>query len=181
MIKHTEVITDSFVDYKGLTHHFVMAAISVELENSPLVLDKDEFGPIALGEVKKCVKIGLAICNPEDEFVEKIGALKAIGRAEKSEPVLYTSYTGMINTKLVKALLEQESNYLKNNPEKYIIGYSEAKDRFLKNKEMNELKENFSDLEKTVANKLEENPKFLDNVQTYLTWINNQKHGQCGK
>lgn len=201
MKEHIEVLKDSFVDYAGRTHYFMIAAVSTvlpckgnQLKNVPISIEDNSrvkyevVGQIEntnleeyLGDVVKVVRIGLSICNPEDTFNEKAGALKATARAKSSEPALYSSNVGFINTRVVKALLEQEAEYLKNNPENFIKGYSEMKQRFLKRQEMTKMASEFSDVEKTVVDGLQKNPKFLDNAFSYLEWLENQKKGNAQK
>lgn len=166
MKEYVEVLKDSFFDYEGKEHHFTLAAIS----EMPNVFIEDTFF------IEKVLKIGLAICNPDDTYNEKVGACTAIGRAKKSAPVLYSTISGLINTKMVRALLEQEAEYIKNNPEQYIVGYREAKERWEKRKQIEELRNNFSTIEKTIIEEVDKNPKFLDNVQKYLEYC--QRHSK---
>lgn len=186
MKEYVEVIKDSFVDYAGRTHNFVIAAVSSAVcddsDSSILIVkNSDSVGEI-LGTVTKGIRIGISICNPEDEFSEKVGTLKAIARARNSEIVLYSSDNGYINTTLVKAFLRQEADYLKNNPENYIEGYNDSKARYLKRKEMNEMKDKFSEVERIVVEGVKKDPKYLDNVNKYLDWLKNQEQGKkCKK
>lgn len=169
MKQRYEVYVDSFVDYAGETHPFVIAAVSEDYTDGIdciTILD-DEDMPIG---IEKGLRLGVAICHPTDKFDEKIGTLKAIGRAEKSTPILYSAHSGCINTEVVRALLKQEAEYLKHNPNLFIKGYNEAKERYLKNKEMNKLYDSLSEIEKVVIKESQKNPKFLDNVNTYLKW-----------
>ena len=201
MKEHIEVIKDSFVDYAGKTHHFMIAAISTvlpskgaHLENNSISVDDDAnifyevVGQIEecdleeyLGNVVKVVRIGVSICNPEDTFNEKAGAFKATARARNAEPALYSSNVGFINARVIKALLEQEAEYLKNNPENFIKGYAEMKRNFLKKQEMIKMASEFSDVEKTIVEELQKNSKFLNNAFSYLEWLENQKKGNAGK
>lgn len=78
--------------------------------------------------------------------------------------------------------MEQEAEHLKSNPDLYIEGYNDSKARYLKRKNMEEMKENFSEVEKIVVDGVKKNPKFLDNVNTYLSWLKNQEQGKkCKK
>lgn len=175
-----EVIKDSFTDYAGRVHHFVIAAISDAFEVPPMVVVADDsMSASQIGLVKKGVRLGIAICNPEDTFNEKVGVLKATARAENSEISLYSSEAGQINTKLVRAFLEQEAEYLKNNPDKYIQGYSDSKERWLRNERMKEVGNNLTVVEKVIVEGVKKDPKFLDNVKEYLKWLNNQSKGKC--
>lgn len=193
MKPYIEVIKDSFVDYAGKIHHFIIAAVSKEFDPCIVINTKDidnaqniqEFIDIfkdPISVVCKGVSIGISICNPEDEFNEKTGICKAVGRANQADIALYATIDGYINTTLIKAFLQQEAEYLKKYPEKFIIGYEEAKARYLKNKSMEEMKDNFSSTEKIIVEEVQKNPEFLDNVTTYLTWLRNQENGKkCKK
>lgn len=186
MKQYVEVIKDSFVDYAGKTHHFVIAAVSdgfeTETSDSLMIIQPDGVSFDVVGYVERGVRVGISICNPADEFNEKVGTLKAIARAKNSGVALYASDRGYINTKLVRAFLEQEAEHLKNNPDKYIEGYNDSKARYLKKKSMEELKENFSEVEKIVVEGVKRDPKYLDNVNEYLSWLKNQEKGKkCKK
>lgn len=183
MKDNTIVIQDKFVDYAGKVHHFVVAAVSETFnpETSPEIIQVDGLETEELGSLIKGVKLGVAICNPTDAFNEKAGTLRAIARAEDAEYAIMSSSRGYINENVVKALLASEASYIKNNPEKYIQGYAEMRDRYLKNKEMEDTHKNFSEVERIVVEKIEENPRFLDNVHKYLDWKANQKKGRCQK
>lgn len=199
MKEHVEVINDSFVDYAGKTHHFTIAAVSSllprttkEMGDKSPVCNKDlevihEVGVYIedygtddyLCNVTKVVRLGVSMCNPTDEYDEKAGVLKAIARARENEPSLLATNPGTINTGVVKALLVQEAEYLKHNPENFIVGYADMKARYLKRLEMEAMAEKFSDLEKAVVEGVQNDPKFLDNAFEYLTWIKNQNKGKC--
>ena len=185
MKEHVNVLKDSFVDYEGKTHHFVIAAVTNSLSNDeglfPFVVRLGEMEYSHINTVEKGICIGISICNPEDEFVEKIGVLKAVSRARNSTPILYVTNPGYINNTLVEAFLKQEAEYLKSNPDFYIRGYKDSEERYLKKKKMEELKENFSEVERIVVEGIQKDPKFLDNVNTYLQWLDNQNRGKCKK
>lgn len=199
MKEHIEVITDSFTDYAGKVHHFVIAAISQvlptcssQLEDNPTGCDDldvshevaifiEDYGTHDyMGTVSKIVRLGISMCNPVDTFNEKVGIHKATARAKKANPTLYASDPGVINTRVVRALLEQEAEYLKHNPENFITGYAEMRDRYLTRQKMEAMKENFSDLENKVVENVQKGPKFLNSVMKYLNWHRNQQKG-CKK
>lgn len=196
MKEHVEVINDSFVDYTGKTHYFTIAAVSSLLPRNgkELGMDSHEDNAVAhevviyvedygtddyLCNVTKALRLGISMCNPTDEFDEKVGALKAIARARENKPSLLSVDPGTINTRVVRALLEQEAEYLKHNPENFIEGYADMKARYEKRKEMEAMAEKFSETEKAVVAGIQENPKFLDNALEYLGWLKNQKKGKC--
>ena len=151
MKERTQFIHDSFVDYKGKEHHFVICAYSKllprtfkEAEGIEFDADKDDrvetfavsyadsYGCLDnYDKVVKSVSIGVSICNPEDEFNYVVGCKKAQARAKNSNATLYATKSGMINTTMVTGLLTQEAEYLKNNPDVYIKGYEESKRAYL--------------------------------------------------
>lgn len=133
----TQVIYDSFVDYKGETHEFLIAAVSV-----PTIAlceewqDEDDSyyeDPEHSTYSNKVLSLGIAICNPCDKWNDRIAYQMATGRARKfRDNAIYVTHDGLINTGMVTALLQQEANYVKHNPEKYIKGYIEQKLRWEK-------------------------------------------------
>lgn len=196
MKEHIETITSEFVDYKGEKHYFIIAAIS---QNFPKFLNIDKnSNNVKIGNdrtpvfyevneyiegygmteysnsITKNLRIGISICNPVDKFNESIGKAKAIARARMSDPVLFVKNAGLINSKVVRALLEQESEYLKNNPELLIKGYKESKLRYERNHQMVNLEKNFTPVERDIAEKLTKNPNFLDKVYDYIEWFKNK-------
>lgn len=118
-----ETFVGKFIDDYGDERNFVMAAISAVLDGDDPCYITDEDGYYEQDLVKG-VKIGYSICNPIDEFDEDLGVTIAVGRARKnSEWALLATQPGYINSKVVQAFLEQEANYLAENPERYIAGY----------------------------------------------------------
>lgn len=196
MKEHIETITSEFVDYKGEKHYFIIAAISqnfpkflnidknsnnVKISNdrTPVFYEVNEYiegyGTTEYSiSITKSLRIGISICNPVDKFNESIGKAKAIARARMSDPVLFVKNAGLINSKVVRALLEQESEYLKNNPELLIKGYKESKLRYERNHQMVNLEKSFTPVERDIAEKLTKNPNFLDKVYDYIEWFKNK-------
>lgn len=126
--EHVEYLVGQFEDANGDVRHYVAAAISEVFteEYHPVSVYDDTDGYI--GGVVKGVKLGFAICNPIDKFDEQLGITIAVGRARKNqEYALYATESGFINTKLVKAFLEQEAEYFEHNPERRIAGYKRKK------------------------------------------------------
>lgn len=200
MKERIETITSDFVDYRGDKHYFVIAAISENFpksfntSSSKIYIDEtrkvanrcipvyyevneyiEDYGLTGYSiPVTKGLRIGISVCNPIDTFNESIGRTKAIARARMSDPVLVVRNPGLINTKMVKALLEQESEYLKDNPELLIKGYKESKARYERNHQMENVAKNFTSEERNIAEKLAKNPNFLDKVYEYLEWVKNK-------
>ena len=119
-----EYLVDSFVDNNGDKRHFVVAAVS-EVFNKDIepTYVADSYGD-DIHEVVKGLKLGFAICNPNDDFDEELGITIAVGRARKNANyALIASEAGYINTKLVRSFLEQEAEYFKRDPAYRIAGY----------------------------------------------------------
>lgn len=126
--ERVETLVESFIDENDDLRYFVIAAVSV-------VLDKDDEPAYLIneyedtvGKVVKGIKLGWAICNPEDKFDEALGKKIAIGRARKNSVyALFATELGFINSKMVQAFLEQEADYFKANPESHIAAYKRKK------------------------------------------------------
>lgn len=153
MKQKVETLVSSFTDYKGLEHKFVVAAVSEVLpktygeaypnEKNVSPEDKDTSVSYEMVEYNewdseytgiylvKSLRLGVSICNPVDEFNERAGTEKAINRAKNNKkPALFATEHGYINSKVVRAMLEQEAHYVRTNPGKYIKGYNEAEAKF---------------------------------------------------
>lgn len=124
--ERVEFYIDSFTDEFGQIRNFVIAAISEQFDEPSDVFTYD--WNQTNQEVVKGLKLGFAICNPVDEFDANLGCTIAEGRARKnSEYALLSTQLGYINTTMVRAFLEQEAEYFKDNPERYIKGYKRMK------------------------------------------------------
>lgn len=134
-MKKVEYIVDSFVDYTGKERKFVMAAVSMHNE---YCIDIKEDEDTVLND-HKILSIGVSVCRPSDEFNEALGKRIAEGKATKyRDHALYVVDAGLINDKMVKALLEQEAEYFKVNPGRYLAGYDKDAQKYKKSVEFNE-------------------------------------------
>ena len=89
----------------------------------------DEYDEV-LAPVTKMLSIGVAVRCVRDED-KGLGEQIAYGKAiTLLNHTLYVSHSGMINTKMVRALLEQEADYFVKDPGSYITGYNADKLRF---------------------------------------------------
>lgn len=195
MKEHVEHLVSSFVDYKGIKHDFVLVAISKELpklykEAYPAFSDEDcadtkvfhsvtaydEYECNEIGEVVKALYMGVSICNPEDNFSEKIGIAKATYRAKNSKPVMFVSKNGYINKELVNAFLKQEAVYIQNNPGSLIKGYDEARDKYLNKKSLKESYLNLPEETKQIISLLSDLSKDeKEKLQKYVEVYNDIK------
>jgi len=130
---------DTFVDFTGATRNFCIAAVSQE-ENTALLLAVNELTEkteVALPT--KSLRIGVSICHPSDvtKYSKELAETIAEGKALKDSSAvgqIYSTDRGFINTKVVNALLEQEAEFFKQNPDRYITGYRKQKESYLKSK-----------------------------------------------
>lgn len=139
-------VVDSFVNYKGQEQKFIICVKTTEcnsviLEFNDVINIDDIINNDDYYSGFRNLHIGVAICNPNDEFNEEIGKKIALGKAESSIPKLISTEPGIINNAVVQALIQQEINYIKNNPGRFIPGYDEAVSKMKKqNKIVSEIK-----------------------------------------
>ena len=156
-----EYLVDSFVDFKGDLHQVVLCALS----QSPESIDSDNLmvawsdgetvdeSADIYQDVFRMVSLGIAICCPTDKkvFSEEIGKKIALNRAEKEVPKFVSLFPGVVNTTLVRAFLRQEMEFIKKNPEQFIVGYAEAKERYDKKVNFEKTIQNLSEAEATIV------------------------------
>lgn len=138
-MQKVQYITGQFVDYKGDTRKYVMAAVS--------------FNTSYAEDYLKCVSIGVSACLPEDEFNLELGKRIAYGKALKNtKHRLYTQDFGMINEAVVTALLTQEKTYFESNPAYYLKGYEDKQNKYLRKKKVLDYIENADEQKETALN-----------------------------
>jgi hypothetical protein len=156
-----EYLVDSFVDFKGDVHQVVLCALS----QSPESIDSDDLmvawsdgetvddSADIFHDVFRMVSLGIAICCPADKkaFSEEIGKKIALNRAEKEVPKFVSLFPGVVNTTLIRAFLRQEMEFIKKNPEQFIVGYAEAKERYNKKVNFDKTIQNLSEAEATIV------------------------------
>lgn len=124
---------DKFIDNNGIEREFILAAVSIDLRKDKSVIYSEAAIGVTAGEavydVEKVLCLGIAVRRPEDTFNEALGieiargkALKALTNPNKGK-LIFVSHSGLINTHMVQALLEQEALYFKRDPGSYIKGY----------------------------------------------------------
>ena len=130
-----QYLTDYFIDYAGNHRMFTLCAVTVPETTiissntaEHYIIHQDEiiinFDDIKNLTFPKKLKLGMAVQCPEDDANEELGKKIAYGKALKyNDHIMMVTREGMINTKLVTALLEQEAEYFKKNPDSYIAGY----------------------------------------------------------
>jgi hypothetical protein len=127
-------VISEFADFRGKVHKFVVAAVSMPVDAEIEIYGDSEV--IDWTSAEKAVKLGVAVCNPVDEYSEEKGKMIAINKARStSDYALYATLPGMINTAVVNALVAQEVEFIKNNPARVIPGYLDEKEKFEKRQE----------------------------------------------
>jgi len=137
--------SDYFKDFTGTPRQFTFAAVSSDAIDAE-VIEMDDLS-FKVENVKKELRIGIAVQNPRDFLHENIelSEIIALGKAKKDKSCyakLFVTNKGLINYKVVEALLEQEVEFFKQNPGKYIKGYN--KDKELYQKDPEKYKEKFN-------------------------------------
>lgn len=131
-MKNKEVYkVGSFKDFTGTERQVVFCAISI-VEEGDLVTDT------CVSESNKTLLLGLSVQGPFDLEKEnfELGRTIAKGKALKEKSrigIIVSSEVGFINHSVVGALLEQELEFFKNNPGKYIKGYNKDKELYENN------------------------------------------------
>jgi hypothetical protein len=127
-------VISEFTDFRGKIHKFVVAAVSMPVDAEIEIYGESEV--VDWTSAEKAVKLGVAVCNPVDEYSEEKGKMIAINKARNtSDYALYATLPGMINTAVVNALVAQEVEFIKNNPARVIPGYLDEKEKFEKRQE----------------------------------------------
>ena len=122
-----------FVDFAGIEREVIFAAISQELSQGEFFNWSTAEG----GDLVKEIRIGVSVQSFKDPIVKtELGKIIAEGKALKEKSCvgkLFSTQKGFINSTVVEALLNQELNFFKQNPGKYIKGYNKDKELFLQN------------------------------------------------
>ena len=175
---------DSFVDYAGKEHKIIACALSESpksdthclkvgwIDNIDMLDNQDHLNH----DVYRMVSIGVAVCNPTDEYNEEAGKKIAYGKAANMEnvPRIYAHSKGIITKKLVDTFLNQQVEFFKENPETLIPGYNNAKANYEAIcKAQNEI-DNLNDEERLVFNLATKGfnfSKYIDLAKVYVRKI----------
>ena len=154
-----EYLCDSFVDFMGKEHKFILCAVSRTNKDVGILLNDDTFVDSA-----RILTIGWSVCNTVDEFNEELGKEIAYKRAisDKFLPDIISTVPGIINTKLVMALLEQEAEYIKRDPNCIIPGYNDKAKKVQSENCATEAYNNLTADEKKVVDILKNTPNLME-------------------
>ena len=131
-----EYLCDSFVDFEGKIHNFVLCAVSKVDPNVEIFFNDDD----TFCDTVRTLTLGRSVCNTVDEYDEELGKKIAYNRAalDKTMPTIVSTLPGVINTAVVKALLRQEADYIKRDPNCIISGYNDKMKKVQAKKEAEE-------------------------------------------
>jgi hypothetical protein len=137
------------VDFAGAQHQFVVCALSTSAFQSEeasvelVSFDNASGAEIDNYTLPRAVFIGVAVCNPGDEWDEEKGKMIALNKAKgfKADKVekavaLFATRAGLISEPMVKALLQKEVQHIIEDPEYVIKGYNQMKKRYELDQEM---------------------------------------------
>jgi hypothetical protein len=148
-------VISEFTDFKGLVHKFVVAAVSMPVDAEIDLYEDDKI--VDWTSAEKAVKLGVAVCNPTDEYSEEKGKTIAINKARNTvDYALYATLPGMINTAVVNALIKQEVEFIKNNPARVIPGYIDEKEKYEKRQAFAAALDALTEEERSVYNAMKE-------------------------
>ena len=138
--------TGEFTDFKGKLHKFTVCALVLEASN--LVLAYPNVYESQLKEFTKgsqpmesshLIVFGVSFCCPQDmpNYKESLGKEIAFNRA-KSAKIPAKRWIALNTTSITRdfmeAVLKAEVEYVQNHPEKFIKGYKEEEEKYLKKK-----------------------------------------------
>ena len=157
-----ESVSGKFTDYRGQVRDYTMVAVSIPMSGMvtsikdvdipyelPASVKYDEntgeryevpaktiwysdIEETPVSGITKMLSVGIAVRCVRDED-NGLGERIAYGKAVKLQNhVLFTSHPGMINTKMVKAFLEQEAEHFEKDPGSYIASYNNDKFNYMK-------------------------------------------------
>lgn len=134
MVKNrVEFREGKFTDYLGNERKYIVAAVSERMPEASMVIyeNNQKVDEIIINDVCKKLSLGFAVCSPEDKWDIELGKTIALGKAVKRPArVLFATHSGMINTEVVNALINQEMKYFENSPGSVIAGYNEAEAKY---------------------------------------------------
>lgn len=138
--------TGEFTDFKGKLHKFTVCALVWKTSN--LVLAYPNVYESQLKEFTKgsqpmesshLIVFGVSFCCPQDvpNYKESLGKEIAFNRA-KSAKIPAKRWIALNTTSITRdfmeAVLKAEVEYIQNHPEKFIKGYKEEEEKYLKKK-----------------------------------------------
>lgn len=112
----------TFKDFKGQYRLIIGCCISEPIEKGLVA----SWGGTQGTPLLRAVKVGIAVYNPTDDFSLEVGKKHARERAEKSQPILFTTTGSVISKEVSIALLDQAMANFAKNPESVIPCYKET-------------------------------------------------------
>ena len=136
--------TGEFTDFKGKLHKFTVCALVTEASNLVLAYPnvfESQLKAFIKGlqpmESSHLVVFGVSFCCPQDmpNYKESLGKEIAFNRANSSKiPAKrwIALNTTSITQDFMEAVLKLEVDYVQEHPEKFIKGYKEEEEKYLK-------------------------------------------------
>ena len=115
----------SFIDFKGQERQFVLCGIRFK--------EEVEADPWNDSYIAYSVVFGISVCKPEDEFDLDLGRNIAKGRAKKGyeeDECDITSNMNYFTETIMNTLMDQEVEFIKGCPSKYLAGYDKQERKF---------------------------------------------------
>lgn len=138
-----ETLEGKFTDFTGEEKEFTMVAVSIPMDEETYIAKKSELEDEPkydymfddtvdiVDTVSKVLSIGVSVRSNADKKVEGLSTQIAYGKACKwFNHAMYVNDSGMINTEMVHALLQQEAKYFTKDPGHFIAGYNSDKARY---------------------------------------------------
>lgn len=149
-----EFKTGEFTDFKGKLHKFTVCALVLETSN--LVLAYPDFHESKFKELIKgsqpmesshLIVFGVSFCCPQDmpNYKESLGKEITFNRAKSSKVPAkrwIALNTSSITRDFLEEVLKSEVEYVQEYPEKFIKGYKEEKEKYLKKQTKLKVKSN---------------------------------------
>lgn len=126
----------NFTDYAGVERTFtVCACVETNPEGNEIMQYDEKEEDWIYTEVETRIRVGVSIVHPKDFELNNSDLGKAIasGRAKKEGKSVLEIYTKQqMPTRFAHTIAEYVVDDIQHNPGKYIKGYNELKERYLK-------------------------------------------------
>lgn len=145
-MENVTFVSGEFTDFLGDVRGFVLAAVSLPVTETEIFEENLDL------EAKKVLSLGISVCRAGDDFDEDLGMKIAEGKARKyRNHALYATDAGLVNGEMVGALLDQEAEYFKVNPGRYITGYDKSKAKYLEEQRVKNIYDNMDESAKNAV------------------------------
>lgn len=158
-IKTIDHVSGTFVNYADVVQHFDVVLVSYIPESAfSTVIEDNKYFTV---ESKIVMGVGTAFCKAKnspddigDTYDPELGKKIALAHAtsDKAFATINQSEMGFIDASIRAAILTNIANNIKEEPERYSYCYKRDKERYLKFKELQDLRESLTNDEMFVIN-----------------------------